>query len=262
MSGKKKHAGKSLSKAAVRTLGRRTFQAGRTQNLLISMAVVIVTILITAACSVFYNIQRFGQMQELKETGAMMDVVLSGPDEQQMAVLSESGLIQQPLFVSHKVGRLVGNPGQSGLSLYLYAEENWDTWSRPLFTDVQGNYPVKENEVMMSAWLLKRLGIEPVIGSEIPLSVTWEDRDVAEEETFVLSGYYTDTSYIDTASRQKVLVSKEALKSHNGQAEFVGFSFTAGQFQKKLAEVRKELQVSGQQNFKVLGGQGSSHILK
>ena len=262
MSGKKKHAGKSLSKAAVRTLGRRTFQAGRTQNLLISMAVVIVTILITAACSVFYNIQRFGQMQELKETGAMMDVVLSGPNEQQMAVLSESGLIQQPLFVSHKVGRLVGNPGQSGLSLYLYAEENWDTWSRSLFTDVQGNYPVKENEVMMSAWLLKRLGIEPVIGSEIPLSVTWEDRDVAEEETFVLSGYYTDTSYIDTASRQKVLVSKEALKSHNGQAEFVGFSFTAGQFQKKLAEVRKELQVSGQQNFKVLGGQGFHLSLK
>ena len=102
------------------------------------MAVVIVTILFTAACSVFYNIQRFGQMQELKETGAMTDVVLSGPDGQQLALLSESALVQQPLFVSHKVGRLVGNPGQSGLSLYLYAEENWDTWSRPLFTDIQG----------------------------------------------------------------------------------------------------------------------------
>lgn len=262
MSGKKKDTGKSLSKAAIRMLGRRSFQAGRTQNILISMAVVIVTILITAACSVFYNIQRFGQMQELKETGAMTDVVLSGPDGQQLALLSESALVQQPLFVSHKVGRLVGNPGQSGLSLYLYAEENWDTWSRPLFTDIQGNYPVKENEVMMSVWLLKRLGIEPVIGSEIPLSITWEDRDVAEEETFVLSGCYTDTSYIDTASRQKVLVSEEALKNHNGQAEFVGFSLTAGQFQKKLAKLREELQISGQQNFKVLGGQGFHLSLK
>ncbi len=191
MSGKKrKHTGKRLSRAAVRTLGRRSFRAGRTQNLLISMAVVIVTILITAACSVFYNIQRFGQMQELKETGAMMDVVLSGPNEQQMAVLSESGLIQQPLFVSHKVGRLVGNPGQSGLSLYLYAEENWDTWSRSLFTDVQGNYPVKENEVMMSAWLLKRLGKKPVIGSKISCcryngkTGMWR-----RKKTFVLSGY-------------------------------------------------------------------------
>jgi len=262
VSGKKKDTGKSLSKAAIRMLGRRSFQAGHTQNILISMAVVIVTILITAACSVFYNIQRFGQMQELKETGAMTDVVLSGPDGQQLALLSESALVQQPLFVSHKVGRLVGNPGQSGLSLYLYAEENWDTWSRPLFTDIQGNYPVKENEVMMSVWLLKRLGIEPVIGSEIPLSITWEDRDVAEEETFVLSGCYTDTSYIDTASRQKVLVSEEALKNHNGQAEFVGFSLTAGQFQKKLAKLREELQISGQQNFKVLGGQGFHLSLK
>ena len=259
---KRNHTGKSLSKAAVRKLGRRSFRAGRTQNILISMAVVIVTILITAACSVFYNIQRFGQVQELKETGAMTDVVLSGPDEQQLALLRESALVQQPLFVSHKVGRLVGNPGQSGLSLYLYAEENWETWSRPLFTDIQGNYPVKENEVMMSVWLLKRLGIDPVIGCEIPLSVTWEDREVAEEETFVLSGYYTDTSYIDTASRQKVLVSAEALGNHSGQAEFVGFSLTAGQFQKKLAEIRKELSISEQQSFKVLGGQGFHLSLK
>ncbi len=256
MSGKMKHTRQGLSKAAVRMLGRRSFRAGRTQNLLISMAVVIVTVLITAACSVFYNIQRFGQMQELKETGAMTDVVLSGPDERQLAVLQESNLVRQPLFVSHKVGRLVGNPGQSGLSLYLYAEENWDIWSRPLFTDIQGNYPLKENEVMMSAWLLKRLGIEPVIGSEIPLSVTWEDRDAAEEEIFVLSGCYTDTSYIDTASRQKLLVSEEALKNHNGQAESVGFSLTAGQFRKKLAGIREELQISGQQNLKILGGQG------
>lgn len=232
MSGEKKHAGKSLSKAAVRVLGRRSFRVGRTQNLLISMAVVIVTILITAACSVFYNLQRFGQMQELKEIGAMTDVVLSGPDEQQMAVLSESDLIQQPLFVSHKVGRLVGNPGQSGLSLYLYTEENWDTWSRPLFTDIQGNYPVKENEVMMSAWLLKRLGIEPVIGSEVPLSVTWEDRDVAEEETFVLSGYYTDTSYIDTASRQKFLCRKKRSKTITDRRNLWVFPLLQGSFRK------------------------------
>lgn len=262
MSGKRKHTGKNLSKAAVRTLGKRSFQVGRTQNLLISMAVVIVTILITAACSVFYNIQRFGQMQELKETGAMTDAVLSDPDEEQLALLQKSALVQQPLFISHKMGRLVGNPGQSGLNLYLYAQENWDTWSRPLVTDIQGNYPVKENEVMMSDWLLRRLGIEPDIGCSIPLSVIWEDGDVAGEETFVLSGYYTDTYYIDAASRQKVFVSEEALKKHSGQTEFAGFSLTAGQFQKKLTEVREKLQISEQQNFKILGGQGFHLSLK
>ena len=173
MWGKMEKIERNRSRAAVYMLGRRSFTAGRAQNLLISIAVVIVTVLITAACSVFYNIQRFGEMQSLKETGTMTDVVLSNPNERQLAMLQKNALIQQPLFASHKVGRLVGNPGQSGLSLYLYVEENWDIWSQPLFSDICGNYPVKENEIMMSVWLLNRLGIEPVIGCEIPLTGRW-----------------------------------------------------------------------------------------
>lgn len=248
--------GKALSKAMVATVGKRTFSVNRTQNLLISAAAVIVIILITAACSVFYNLQRFGAMQGLKEKGTMTDVVLAEPDDSQISLLQTSALIQKPLYMSYKLGRLVGNAGQSGLSLSLYAEENWDLWSRPLFSDIEGRYPVKEHEVMMSTWLLKRLGIDPVIGSEITLSAVWEDTDAVQPEQFVLSGYYTDTSYIDTASRQKVLLSTEALARHAVHPESVGFSFTGGQFQKKLRKIREQLNIAEEQNLTVLGGQG------
>ena len=112
-------------------------------------------------------------MQGLKEKGTMTDVVLAEPDDSQISLLQTSDLIQKPLYISYKLGRLVGNAGQSGLSLSLYAEENWDVWSQPLFSDIEGKYPVEEQEVMMSTWLLKRLGIDPVIGSEItPVSYT------------------------------------------------------------------------------------------
>lgn len=248
--------GKALSKAMVTTVGKRTFSVNRTQNLLISAAAIIVIILITAACSVFYNLQRFGAMQGLKEKGTMTDVVLAEPDDSQISLLQTSDLVQKPLYISYKLGRLVGNAGQSGLSLSLYAEENWDLWSRPLFSDIEGKYPVEEHEVMMSTWLLKRLGIEPVIGSEITLSAVWEDTDAVQPEQFVLSGYYTDTSYIDTASRQKVLLSTEALARHTVHPESVGFSFTGGQFQKKLRKIREQLNIAEEQNLTVLGGQG------
>lgn len=248
--------GKALSKAMVATVGKRTFSVNRTQNLLISAAAVIVIILITAACSVFYNLQRFGAMQGLKEKGTMTDVVLAEPDDSQISLLQTSDLVQKPLYMSYKLGRLVGNAGQSGLSLSLYAEENWDVWSRPLFSDIEGRYPVEEQEVMMSTWLLKRLGIDPVIGSEITLSAVWEDTDAVQPEQFVLSGYYTDTSYIDTASRQKVLLSTEALTRHAVRPESVGFSFTGGQFQKKLRKIREQLNIAEEQNLTVLGGQG------
>lgn len=248
--------GKALSKAMVATVGRRTFSVNRTQNLLISAAAIIVIILITAACSVFYNLQRFGAMQGLKEKGTMTDVVLAEPDDSQISQLQTNDLVQKPLYMSYKLGRLVGNAGQSGLSLSLYAEENWDLWSRPLFSDIEGKYPVEEHEVMMSTWLLKRLGIDPVIGSEITLSAVWEDTDAVQPEQFVLSGYYTDTSYIDTASRQKVLLSTEALARHTVHPESVGFSFTGGQFQKKLRKIREQLNIAEEQNLTVLGGQG------
>lgn len=248
--------GKALSKAMVTTVGKRTFSVNRTQNLLISAAAIIVIILITAACSVFYNLQRFGAMQGLKEKGTMTDVVLAEPDDSQISLLQTSDLVQKPLYISYKLGRLVGNAGQSGLSLSLYAEENWDLWSRPLFSDIEGKYPVEEHEVMMSTWLLKRLGIDPVIGSEITLSAVWEDTDAVQPEQFVLSGYYTDTSYIDTASRQKVLLSTEALARHAVRPESVGFSFTGGQFQKKLRKIREQLNIAEEQNLTVLGGQG------
>ena len=256
MAGKTENRRGHLAQRALKTVEKRMFGVNRTQNLLICVTAVIVIVLITAACSVFYNLQRFGAMQDLKETGVMTDVVFSEPDEKQLTFLRESSLVRQPLFLSCKAGRLVGNAGQSGLSLSLYAEENWELWSRPLFSDVQGHYPKKEREVMMSTWLLRRLGIEPAIGSEITLSVAWEDRDAVEEEKFVLSGYYTDTSYIDTASRQKVLVSEETLAKHKQMAEFVGFSFTDRQFGKKLGLVREQLSIKERQNFKVLGGQG------
>lgn len=250
------NSGKALSEAMVATVGKRTFSVNRTQNLLISAAAIIVIILITAACSVFYNLQRFGAMQGLKEKGTMTDVVLAEPDDSQISLLQTSDLVQKPLYISYKLGRLVGNAGQSGLSLSLYAEENWDLWSRPLFSDIEGKYPVEEHEVMMSTWLLKRLGIEPVIGSEITLSAVWEDTDAVQPEQFVLSGYYTDTSYIDTASRQKVLLSTEALARHAVRPESVGFSFTGGQFQKKLRKIREQLNIAEEQNLTVLGGQG------
>lgn len=256
MAGKTENCRGHLAQRALKTVEKRMFGVNRTQNRLICVTAVIVIVLITAACSVFYNLQRFGAMQDLKETGVMTDVVFSEPDDKQLTFLRESSLVRQPLFLSCKTGRLVGNAGQSGLNLSLYAEENWELWSRPLFSDVQGHYPKKEREVMMSTWLLRRLGIEPAIGSEITLSVVWEDRDAVEEEKFVLSGYYTDTSYIDTASRQKVLVSEEALAKHKQPAESVGFSFTDRQFGKKLGLVREQLSIKERQNFKVLGGQG------
>lgn len=192
------------SQTAVQVIGQRSYRASCTSNRLIAVAAIIVVILITATCSVFFSLQSFSALQDLKSYGTTTDVIFSSPSTEQLARLEENEQVRKPLYVSYKLGRLIGNTGQSGLSIDLYAVDNWDTRGSPLVDDFQGHYPIEANEVMMSTWLLKRFGVEPVIGTEITLSVGWDDCDAVQEETFCLSGFYTDTSYINTASKQQV----------------------------------------------------------
>ncbi len=252
--------GKRLNsqQTAVQVISRRSFRAGRTSNRLIAAAAIIVVILITATCSVFFNLQSFSALQNLKSYGTTTDVIFSNPSAGQLAQLEESDLVRKPLYVSYKLGRLIGNPGQSGLSIDLYAVDQWDTWSSPLVDDFQGHYPAEANEVMMSTWLLKWFGIEPVIGTEITLSVGWDDCDAVQEETFYLSGFYADTSYINTAAKQQVFLSTMALSQHDMPATIAGFSFSSGSVQKNLNKITEQLGLTEQQSVTVLSGRQMS----
>ena len=107
---------------AVQLIGQRSFKANRTTNWLIAFAAIIVIILITSTCSVFFNIQAFSNLQDLKSIGTTTDVIFSNPSSEQLAQLEENDLIQKPLYVSYKVGRLIGNIGQSGLSILIHFE--------------------------------------------------------------------------------------------------------------------------------------------
>lgn len=252
--------GKRLNsqQTAVQVISQRSFRAGRTSNRLIAAAAIIVVILITATCSVFFNLQSFSALQNLKGYGTTTDVIFSNPSAGQLDQLEKSDLARKPLYVSYKLGRLIGNPGQSGLSIDLYAVDQWDTWSSPLVDDFQGHYPAEANEVMMSTWLLKRFGIEPVIGTEITLSVGWDDCDAVQEETFYLSGFYTDTSYINTAAKQQVFLSATALSQHDMPATIAGFSFSSGSVQKNLNKITEQLGQTEQQSVTALSGRQMS----
>ena len=246
---------KSGVKEAVQIVSRRAYRSNRASNRLIAAAAIIVVILITATCSVFFNLQSFSALQDLKSYGTTTDVIFSDPSAEQLARLEENEQVQKPLYTSYKLGRLIGNAGQSGLGIDLYVVQNWDTWSSPLVSEFCGQYPSGPNEIMMSTWLLKRFEIEPVLGTEITLSVGWNDEDAAVEETFTLSGFYTDTSYIDTASKQKVFLSAAVLSRHELPAELAGFSFAPGSTSRDLGRITEEIGLTEEQSVALLSEQ-------
>lgn len=83
--------GKRLNsqQTAVQVISQRSFRAGRTSNRLIAAAAIIVVILITATCSVFFNLQSFSALQNLKGYGTTTDVIFSNPSAGQLDQLEK-----------------------------------------------------------------------------------------------------------------------------------------------------------------------------
>ena len=90
----------------------------------------------------------------------------------------------------------------------------------PAFTNVVGNYPAKENEIMLSTKTLQYLGIEkPAIGMEIKLDFYWNDifnTSGTGMQTFLLSGYFTEYQN-ETSSASMAFLSEESMEKNGVQ---------------------------------------------
>lgn len=113
-----------------------------------------------------------------------------------------------------KAGRrvIVGSVSQnkadaSGLcSLQAVDQNAWEYIQKPAYTDVQGHYPTKEQEMMLPVDVLKEIGIaQPKEGMKLSFTVTigfFEQR----QEHFVLSGWYK--SYVKDRKEQAAYISE------------------------------------------------------
>ena len=92
----------------------------------------------------------------------------------------------------------------------------------PAFTNVTGNYPTKENEIMLSTKTLQYLGIEnPEVGMEIELDFYWNDifnTSGTGRQTFLLSGYFTEYQN-ETSSASVAFLSEESMEKNGVQWE-------------------------------------------
>lgn len=91
-------------------------------------------------------------------------------------------------------------------SLQAVDQSAWENIQKPAYTDVQGHYPTKKQEIMLPADVLGELGIEqPKEGMKVSFTVTigfFEQR----QEHFVLSGWYQ--SYVKDRKEQAAYISE------------------------------------------------------
>ena len=200
--------------AIVKKLAGRSFQRERQRNLFAVLALALTSFMIAATFSIGFSYFETYRMQQVRFMGTTADVAITNPTEEQLAEMTRSSLVLD-VGIQQRLGGV--DPKQlrdARLGVVWLNDTEWEEHRLPAISGVVGDYPEKEDEVMLPTWALEQMGIsEPQIGMEIVLSYQIGDDYHSITEPFLLSGYYTDYMSTRTNHRGFVYVST-AFKDH------------------------------------------------
>ena len=173
----------------IRLLSLRYAGTARGRNRILLVTVILCIAALTMVFGITRGKIRAEELNTIRTAGTAASGVVEDGNASQYAFLKAAGYISQ-------AGRCVAvGPAESEETVCAvrWADEDaWEKLLRPAYTEIHGNYPEQEQEIMLSARALKALGItDPEAGMEIPLRVSYSLFQ-SSEETFLLSGWFTD----------------------------------------------------------------------
>lgn len=203
------------NKEIIKRITNSSLKYNKLRNIFVVIAIVLTTFMISSVFSIGASLIKNYHIMSVRLAETTANVYLPNPKEEQIKAIEKLG-ISDSIGKEILVGQIVKKDIQKSkgnVFLKYYDKENWQKQITPAIGDLKGNYPTKENEVMMSKKALELLGKdESKIGDKIKFSYSGSEGSEIKKE-FVLSGIYTtyglkfDTGYI--------AVSEQFIKSNN-----------------------------------------------
>jgi len=198
--------------SVVQKLTRRVLAANRPRNIYVIAAIVLTTLLLSSVFSIGMSYLKSVKAQQLRLMGTTAHIAVTYPTDEQVAKLRELPYVKA-VGLQHNVGGLKITSEMKDMTVSLHWSDwtEWETMREPAYAYVVGSYPEKYNEIMVPLWILQNMGIDnPQIGMEIPLEFyPGDERRVSQTDTFVLSGYCKDYTYIRSGNIGSIYVSQE-----------------------------------------------------
>ncbi|MDO4454964.1 MAG: ABC transporter permease [Eubacteriales bacterium] len=185
---------------AIKRVEKGMMKANRIRNLFAVLAVILTTFMITTVFSLGINYKENMDLTEVRMAGTNADVFLNMPTPEQEEEIQSLKYVET-VGKQYAVGA-VSEKNEEGreisITLNYYDETEWEEHFTEAISKINGQYPVQENEIMMSEDALLQLNItEPTLGMEIPL--TYYDKNGEQNKTFHLSGWFHSYTGTGTA---------------------------------------------------------------
>lgn len=179
------------NKGAIKKVEQGMMKANRTRNLFAVFAIVLTTFMITTVFSLGINYMENMELMQVRTAGTSADVSLVLPtaeQEQQIRSLDYVKTIGTQYMVG-SVAEKNDKGRELSIALQYYDTAEWEKHYQDAISNINGSYPTRENEIMLSEDALEQLGItDPTLQMEIPLS--YYDKNGQQERTFTLSGWF------------------------------------------------------------------------
>lgn len=205
----------------IKKLTKRSLKANKQRNFFLVMAIMLTTLLIGSVFSVGMSLVESVKMEQIRFAGTMAHAAVGHPTTEQIQRLHTLDYVKE-VGTGNSVGVVqnTADMGNISLTLHYFDKTEWEELRRPAYVDIVGNYPEKENEIMVSRGVLERMGIDtPSIGMEIPLTyyTDSENRNSIIQETFTLSGWFTSYAFVQSTETADVIFVSHALSQRYGK---------------------------------------------
>ncbi len=212
---------KNNNDAVIRRLTGRSLKSNKKRNLFIITAITLTTLLIGSVFSIGMSLVESVKMNQIRLSGTLAHAAVGHPTASQIEKLHALDYVKV-VGTGNNVGFVKNTPamGKISLTLHYFDKSEWEELRIPACMDIEGNYPEKENEIMVSLAVLKRLSIDtPYIGMEIPLTyyTNSENKDALISGAFRLSGWFTSYSSVQSMNTAGVILVSQELSQKYGK---------------------------------------------
>jgi putative ABC transport system permease protein len=181
--------------AIIRKITRRALVSDKRRNFFLVTAITLTTFLIASVFSIGVSYYESINMHEKRMQGSVSQMAFSHPTEEQLEKIYSLDYVET-VGLGVYAAQTSDIQKFEDLDLVYVDKTQWLKIFGPTFTGVVGEYAEKENEIMLSRYLLNALGIDnPKIGMEIPLSFVVNGTGEVRTERFTLSCIYTEYAH-------------------------------------------------------------------
>ena len=202
------------NKNIIKKITKSSLKSNKTRNIFVVVAIILTTFMISSVFTLGMSFAKNYATMNLRNQGTAASTFLPNPTDKQIKEIMN-------LDVAKNIGKEINagivsskelSKSKTTISLKYLDETNWEKQLSPCISDIEGDYPTKENEIMISKISLKFLDKENAkIGDKIKIPCDINGK-VSEKE-FVISGYFTSYAYIQDSG--EIFVSEDFIKDNN-----------------------------------------------